>query len=82
MEVIVTPEAKKQYTKLPQTEKKKIIKKLEALETNPLLGKRLAGEFVGLRSIKAWPYRIIYIIKEKQKEIWVVSILHRQKAYK
>ena len=80
MEVIITPQAQKQYHHLPSTEQDKIKKKLKALQNFPLSDKKLAGQFKDLRSLKAWPYRIIYYLSKKN--LFVVSILHRQGAYK
>ncbi len=80
--VIITPQAKKQYKRISPSEKPKIKKKLFVLEKGPLFGKKLSGELAKLRSLRAWPYRIIYLINEKEKTIFIVSILHRKEAYK
>lgn len=82
MLVYLTAEAQKQYARLSPTDRAKIRKKLTMLETEPLAGKKLLGELKNLRSLKAWPYRIIYSLDEKHREVWVVSILHRQGAYR
>lgn len=79
MEIKYKPSAVKQLTKLPRNEKKKIIKKLELLAENPLAGKGLKGELEGLRSLRAWPYRIIYEIKDRS--LIILSVTHRQSAY-
>jgi mRNA-degrading endonuclease RelE of RelBE toxin-antitoxin system len=82
MEVIVTPKALKQYNHLPKTEQTKIKKKLLLLEQNAQEGKKLSGEYTELRSLRAWPYRIVYFIDNKVKKIYVVTIAHRQGVYK
>lgn len=79
MKLLYKPEAVKQLKKLPLSEKKKIIKKLKALSQNPFAGKVFKGELEGLRSLRAWPYRIIYEIKKKS--LIILSISHRQSAY-
>lgn len=81
MHVIVTPKAEKQYKHLPKPEQAKIKKKLYALENDPLSGKKLSGELSKLRSIKVWPYRIIYFLDYQNNKISIVSIIHRQGAY-
>jgi mRNA-degrading endonuclease RelE of RelBE toxin-antitoxin system len=81
MKLFLTPQAKKDYSKLPVPEQKKVVRKMNLLEGNPLIGKKLSGELGGLRCVRSWPYRIIYHIKQKN-EIWVDHILHRQRAYK
>ena len=82
MKVILTDLAKKQHKKLPKSEQRKINKKLILLSVDSLAGKKLFGEFEDSRSLRAWPYRILYIIKEKKQEVWITSILHRQGVYK
>lgn len=81
VQVIITPKAQKQFNHLPQSQQAKIKKKLNALENDFLIGKKLSGELSELRSLKAWPYRIIYYIDNQQKKIFVVSLVHRQGAY-
>ena len=82
MEVIVTPKALRQYKHLPKSEQAKIKKRLLILEQNPQEGKKLSGKLLGIRSLKVWPYRIIYLIEKKEKKIFVVTIAHRQGVYK
>ena len=81
MKVFITPEAQGQLKKLVTQDQNKVSKKFVLLVQDPLSGKKLTGQFRGKRSLKAWPYRIIYSINA-QKELWVESILHRQGAYK
>jgi mRNA-degrading endonuclease RelE of RelBE toxin-antitoxin system len=82
MLIIITPEAEKQYDKLPKVEKIKIKKKLIILEENTKAGKKLSGNLSELRSLRAWPYRIIYYLNRSQNKIYVVTIAHRQGVYK
>jgi mRNA-degrading endonuclease RelE of RelBE toxin-antitoxin system len=82
MQVLVTPKALKQYNHLPRIEQIKIKKKILVLEQNSQEGKKLSGEYAELRSLKAWPYRIIYYIDNIQKKIFIVTIAHRQGVYK
>lgn len=79
--VILSDQAQKEFLKLPPNEKQKIKKKLSGLESNIFAGKKLAGKLLGFYSLKIWPYRAIYLIKQN-KEVWVVHILHRQGVYK
>lgn len=81
MRVILSKEAQKNYDRLPKSSQTKIKKKLTVLQQNPLLGKKLGGELEGDRSLRAWPYRIIYSIDKKQDLISVSNILHRQGVY-
>lgn len=81
MEVIISKKAQRQYSRLPKPEQLKVGRKLKALEENPLAGEKLSGDLEGDRSLRAWPYRIIYSINKKGKRIEVSDIVHRQSAY-
>jgi len=78
--MILSKEAIKDLDNLPTAEKKKVIKKLTFLEKNPLSGKQLTGKLQDIRSLKAWPYRILYEFKDLN--VIVHRIAHRQGAYK
>lgn len=78
--MILSKEAEKDLDSLPPPEKKKVIKKLLFLENNPLSGKLLTGKLEDIRSLKAWPYRILYEFKDLK--VIVHRITHRQGAYK
>ncbi len=82
MQVIITPKALKQFKHLPAPEQAKIKRNLLVLEFNPLEGKKLTGSLSGVRSLRAWPYRILYYIDAKTKKLFVVTIAHRQGVYK
>ena len=82
MQIYLTKESEKQYQKLPKSEAQRIAKKLLLLGKEPLTGKKLSGIYNTTRSLKTWPYRIIYVIYEKRREIWVISIIHHQGVYK
>lgn len=81
MAVFVTPQAQKQFNHLPVYEQIKIKKKLLSLQSENIAGKKLAGNLSELHSLRAWPYRIIYY-QDNNKDLWIVSIIHRQGAYK
>ncbi len=51
------------------------------LEHDPTVGKKLTGELNGIRSLHAWPYRILYEINEQAQKIEVHKIAHRQGVY-
>ena len=80
VKILYTSKAEKQLCRLPKTELKKIVSKIELLTSNPTAGKPLKGEFLGLLSLRAWPYRIIY--KTANKSVIIYSVAHRQSAYK
>lgn len=82
MQVIITPKALRQLANLQKPDQTKVKKKLSTLEQNPFLGKKLGGELADQYSLRAWPHRILYIIEKRKSKIYVISIVHRQGAYK
>jgi mRNA-degrading endonuclease RelE of RelBE toxin-antitoxin system len=81
MRIIITPKAQIHCKRFSKKEISKIQQRIKLLESDPYLGKKLGGKFAGAYSLRAWPYRILYIIKKEQRAIFVVSILHRQGVY-
>lgn len=81
MLIVLSKDAQKQYQNLPQSVQLKIRKKLATLQQNPQAGKKLTGELQGIRSLRAWPYRILYEINMKEKRVEVHKIAHRQGVY-
>ena len=82
MRVILAKSATKDYKALPKPEQTKVKRKLILLAEQPHAGKKLSGELAEFRSIRAWPYRIIYLVNEQKERIEVRVIEHRQGAYK
>ncbi len=71
----------KDLARIPKVQQKRISSKINLLTDFPLLGKPLVGEYSGTRSLRSWPYRIIYVFNPKEKLVCIVRILHRQGAY-
>ncbi len=82
MKVEYSDTAQKQLKKLPKNKQIKVLKKIEKLKNDPYIGKKLKGEFEGLRSLKVWPYRIIYRYLPQDKLFFINVVQHRQKVYK
>ncbi|KKQ33705.1 MAG: Plasmid stabilization system [Candidatus Collierbacteria bacterium GW2011_GWC2_44_18] len=80
MKIFYTSKAEKQLIGLPKSELKKIFSKIEKLSDESGAGKPLKGEFDGLYSLRAWPYRIIYKVEEGA--LVICSVAHRQGVYK
>lgn len=77
MQVVVTPKALTHFKSLPKSEQTKVRKKIKLLEEDAFAGKKLSGALEELRSLRAWPHRIIYYLDKPQGKIYIVSILHR-----
>jgi len=82
MKITYSPLAIKQLRKIAPNDKIKAKKKIETIKSDPLSGKPLKGELTGLRSLKAWPLRIIYIFDPKHKVVKIVTIDYRGSVYK
>ncbi len=81
--ILLSKEADKAYEKLPSSEKKKIDKVIFRIAQDPLRSsKKLQGEFAGLYTVRAWPYRITFTIDTKARKVFIVYIAHRQSIYK
>ncbi|MBU0572399.1 type II toxin-antitoxin system RelE/ParE family toxin [Patescibacteria group bacterium] len=82
MKVEYSHTAEKQIKKLPKDKQVKVLTTIRKLKNDPYAGKKLKGEFEELRSLKVWPYRIIYRYLPQEKLLFINVIRHRQKAYK
>ncbi|MEX1112424.1 MAG: type II toxin-antitoxin system RelE/ParE family toxin [Candidatus Andersenbacteria bacterium] len=51
---------------------------LESLQQDPQRGKHLGGRLKQHRSIRVWPYRILYKLEKKRLIVYVIRISHRQ----
>lgn len=62
--------------------KKRLGDAILEIAENPLLGKKLKGDFAKehLRSLKIWPYRIIYRFDSHSLDI--VYVEHRKDVYR
>jgi mRNA interferase RelE/StbE len=82
MKVEYSHAARKQIKKLPKNKQIKVLTTIEKLKNDPYAGKKLKGEFEGLRSLKIWPYRIIYRYLPQERLLFINVIQHRQRVYK
>ena len=82
MQVIITPNALRQYEHFQKSDQTIIRNRLLLLERYPLEGKKLTGRLAEIRSLKVWPYRILYYIDKKKRKVFVVTMAHRQWVYK
>ena len=55
---------------------------LEKLKNYPLSGKKLKGPLNKFRSLRSWPYLIIYQYQNSKEVIKINVIQHRQSSYK
>lgn len=79
--IVVPKKVSKQIQGVPLIHKKKIRKAIAFLSINPFLGKKLGGKLKDKRSVRIWPYRIIYKVYKKEVTVLIVSVAHRGGAY-
>lgn len=82
MRVEYSKTARKELKKLPKSKQIKVLVMVQKLKNDPFVGKKLIGELKNLRSIKVWPYRIVYSVFSKNNLIYINIIQHRQRVYK
>ena len=85
-EIIITNQAIKQIKSLPAKIKDRIREILDVLQEYPIPIKRydvkkIKGERYTYR-IRVGKYRVIYEIDERSKEIRILGVSHRKKAYR
>ncbi|MDD5041476.1 MAG: type II toxin-antitoxin system RelE/ParE family toxin [Candidatus Peribacteraceae bacterium] len=78
----VKTKAQKQLESLPKKDQQRVLAVFDVLRENPAAGKKLEGKYKGFRSLRAWPYRIIYAIDHSIITVTVVKIGHRKDVYK
>jgi len=82
-EVIIAPQAKKEFKKLLTRYKQAISEAILEIKTDPFTsGKILTRELTGKYSYKIGVYRIIYKINKKDKIVYVLTTGHRSNIYK
>jgi mRNA interferase RelE/StbE len=79
--LVIPRKAQKDLDNIDSRYKSRISIALISLEKNPLLGKKLDGEYKEQRSYEVWPYRIIYEIRKRELIILIIRIGHRQGVY-
>jgi len=74
--------ALKEASRLPAEDQRRIVKAVEALPGNPLLGEAMKGRWKGLRRIRIGVYRAVYALKEEELIILVLTVGHRKELYR
>lgn len=74
--------AQKELANIPETFRSKVTDLINKIANAPFAGKKLKGEYDGYWSMRAWPYRVIYKIKELEVVIFIIKIRHRKDVYR
>lgn len=80
--LFMTKQADKQFESLQKKDQKRVQATFEVLKENPLAGKQLEGKYKGLRSLRVWPYRILYAVDHDIITVTVVKVGHRKDVYR
>lgn len=80
--IIVKPSAQKDLDNLPFKDVKLLSKRLDSLKQNPRpVGIQKLTDAEGYR-LRSGKYRILFIIDDKRKSIFIFRVKHRKDAYK
>lgn len=80
--LVLTKKADKALDRLPKKYQKRVLAVFDVLRENPTAGKMLEGKYTGLRSLRVWPYRILYVVDHGIITVTVVKVGHRKDVYK
>ena len=79
--IIIKSSAQKDLDKLPDKELKKVLIRLKQLEINPRpIGVQKLSDDEGYR-VRSGNYRILFIVNDKRKNVFVYRIKHRKDVY-
>ena len=73
-QIVLPKRIKRKLDKIEKNHYEKIISALNVLSNDPYLGKKLKGELKSYYSYRAWSYRIIYEIKNKELIVLIIRI--------
>ena len=79
--ILIKPSASKELESIPRTDLKRIVKGIQNLSEipRPSGSEKLSGE-VRYR-VRQGPYRIVYSIDDKSREVLIVKVGHRREVY-
>ncbi len=80
--IILKPRARKQYGRLHEKDRRRVLAALQGLREDPQQGKKLEGKLAGIWSVRVWPYRILYSIDQNTIIVTVVAIGQRKDVYR
>ena len=71
----------REFGKIDKSVSEQIVKKLARLEQNPeSIGKPLLYTKPALWEFKVESFRVFYIVQENTKEIWLLSVKHKDET--
>jgi mRNA interferase RelE/StbE len=74
--------AAKALSRIPKTDRHRLIEAIDRLRSEPTAGGALKGEFSGLRRLRVGTYRVVYEVVAAELVILVVRVGHRKDVYR
>ena len=68
--------------RIPETDRRRIVRAIDELAEQPLLGSPLKGVLRGLRRVRVGDYRIVYELLDRALVVLVVRIGRRRDLYR
>lgn len=81
-QISLSNQARKDLKRIDKRYLPKISQSIDLLSTNPFLGEKMSGNFLGSYRIKIPPIRIVYTPNFDNKSIIIRAIGQRQGIYK
>ena len=70
----------KEFGKLPKNVQERIKERLEVLKRSPFAGLPLHGSLKGKYRIRVGDYRIIYMVSEKERRVYLLGVVRRKRV--
>ncbi|MCE2539097.1 MAG: type II toxin-antitoxin system RelE/ParE family toxin [Acidobacteria bacterium] len=74
--------AARELARIPEPERRRIVRAIDDLRERPLRGSVLKGELLGLRRVRVGDHRIVYEILHEVLVVLVVRVAHRREVYR
>ena len=80
--ILIKPSASRELDDIPKTDLKRIVKRIQNLSETPRPSgcEKLSGE--DRYRVRQGPYRIVYLIDDKSREVIIVKVGHRREVYR
>ncbi len=82
LDVKATPRFERMLKRLHKEQQVPVLREASNLSSNPYIGKRLAGQFKGLYSLRIGNLRALYYIDAPKNCVWLVAVGERRSIYK
>ncbi len=80
--IVLTKLAEKELDNFDHKTRKRLFTAFDVLRENPTAGKQLQGEHKGLRSLRVWPYRVLYAVDHDIITVTILKVGHRKDVYR